>query len=108
MNWVNSDTTYGPGTNSGHGHVWERPDGNKARCGGPSLCEQCAADAARFHLGVVHNPAQKTLRDEYAMAAIPGVMTAVRITSEYAEADAKVIAELALAIADAAMAKRGE
>jgi len=32
------------GTNSGHGHVWERPDGMKARCGGPALCKQCALD----------------------------------------------------------------
>jgi DNA polymerase III epsilon subunit-like protein len=33
-----------PGTNTGHGHVWERPDGAKARCGGPAICRQCAAD----------------------------------------------------------------
>lgn len=24
-----------------HGHVTPRPDGAKARCGGPMLCEQC-------------------------------------------------------------------
>ena len=36
-----------PGTNTGHGHVWARPDGVKARCGGPALCKQCSADAAR-------------------------------------------------------------
>ena len=35
-----------PGTNTGHGHAWERPDGMKARCGGPALCRQCATDAA--------------------------------------------------------------
>lgn len=33
-----------PNTNSGHGHVWERPDGVKARCGGPKLCKECQAD----------------------------------------------------------------
>lgn len=33
------------GTNTGHGHVWPRPDGVKARCGGPALCKQCAFDA---------------------------------------------------------------
>jgi hypothetical protein len=32
------------GTNSGHGHVWERPDGERARCGGPGLCSECRAD----------------------------------------------------------------
>lgn len=34
------------GTNTGHGHVWERPDGLRYRCGGPSLCKECALDAA--------------------------------------------------------------
>lgn len=34
------------GTNSGHGHVWPRPDGVKMRCGGPAMCRECGADAA--------------------------------------------------------------
>ena len=38
----------GPGSNTGHGHVWPRPDGGKARCGGPGLCSPCSADAARY------------------------------------------------------------
>jgi hypothetical protein len=33
--------------NTGHGHVFPRPDGAKARCGGPALCSECAADQAR-------------------------------------------------------------
>lgn len=32
------------GTNSGHGHAWERPDGAKARCGGPGICAECFHD----------------------------------------------------------------
>lgn len=32
------------GSNSGHGHVWDRPDGVKARCGGPALCIHCRRD----------------------------------------------------------------
>ena len=27
--------------NSGHGHVRARPDGVKARCGGPAICPAC-------------------------------------------------------------------
>lgn len=37
---------YAPGTNTGHGHVWERPDGIKARCGGPGICPECSSDVA--------------------------------------------------------------
>lgn len=37
---------WGPGTDTGHGHVWPRPDGARMRCGGPGLCRACTADAA--------------------------------------------------------------
>lgn len=30
--------------NVGHGHVFPRPDGMKARCGGPGLCPECNRD----------------------------------------------------------------
>lgn len=29
-----------------HGHVTPRPDGNKARCGGPRICRVCALELA--------------------------------------------------------------
>lgn len=32
--------------NTGHGHVYPRPDGMKARCGGPGLCCVCRQDLA--------------------------------------------------------------
>lgn len=32
------------GGNTGHGHVWARPDGATARCGGPGLCSECSRD----------------------------------------------------------------
>ena len=34
------------GINVGHGHVWPRADGLKARCGGPGLCTECSGEAA--------------------------------------------------------------
>lgn len=34
-------------SNTGHGHVFARPDSVKARCGGPGLCPACSAEAAR-------------------------------------------------------------
>lgn len=30
--------------NKGHGHVFPRPDGVRMRCGGPTLCKECAKD----------------------------------------------------------------
>ena len=38
---------YPEGKNFGHGHVYPRPDGVKARCGGPGLCPRCSDDLAR-------------------------------------------------------------
>lgn len=45
-----TNSSDGPGTNTGHGHVWKRPDGTVMRCGGPSYCAQCRADQVRFKL----------------------------------------------------------
>jgi hypothetical protein len=33
--------------NQGHGHVHARPDGVKARCGGPKICSVCAVELAQ-------------------------------------------------------------
>jgi hypothetical protein len=39
----------GPGTNTGHGHVWRRPDGQRQHCGyGQGSCQQCADDNREF------------------------------------------------------------
>jgi hypothetical protein len=51
----------GPGTNTGHGHIWARPDGMKARCGGPGLCARCSRDQAQ-------NAAKRTLGDAVRLA----------------------------------------
>jgi hypothetical protein len=39
---------YGPGSNTGHGHVWKRPDGCYAKCMGPGHCAECARDLAIY------------------------------------------------------------
>lgn len=33
-------------SNTGHGHVYMRPDGFLAKCGGPGICTECAKDLA--------------------------------------------------------------
>ena len=43
---TNPETGHTVGTNSGHGHVWKRTDGYKARCGGSGFCTQCQSDKA--------------------------------------------------------------
>ena len=42
-----TDTNRSSDQNTGHGHVFPRPDGLKARCGGPGLCSECSRDLAR-------------------------------------------------------------
>lgn len=32
----------GPGSNTGHGRVWKRPDGVRVRCLGPGYCSVCS------------------------------------------------------------------
>lgn len=41
-----SDKMVRPAANTGHGHVTPRPDGVKARCGGPGICSACSKEAA--------------------------------------------------------------
>jgi hypothetical protein len=36
--------------NRGHGHVVPRPDGVRARCGGPATCRVCQAEQAALKL----------------------------------------------------------
>lgn len=64
--------------NTGHGHVWARPDGIKARCGGPGLCETCRAELASVRMHALDRQAplnEPTLRDKFAMAAMQGLLT---------------------------------
>jgi hypothetical protein len=43
---VSEERTVSSNANTGHGHVRPRPDGVKARCGGPALCSECAREQA--------------------------------------------------------------
>ena len=41
----------GANPNTGHGHVRPRPDGVKARCGGPGICNECSREQAALNRG---------------------------------------------------------
>ena len=58
--------THIPFTNTGHGHVWPRPDGTRMRCSGTYMCKECQADAAQFGHKVLWEKPQtyeKKIRD---------------------------------------------
>jgi hypothetical protein len=42
---VGAPAPAGGAGNVGHGHVFPRPDGRVARCGGPGICRECSRDA---------------------------------------------------------------
>ena len=59
-----------PGTNSGHGHVYRRPDGVKVRCGGPSICPECAKELAQLCTSL-QTPSPDTLSPGCLNSAAP-------------------------------------
>lgn len=46
----------------GHGHVTPNPDGSKARCGGPTICEVCRRELAVHEFQM--NPPEGRLGDQ--------------------------------------------
>jgi hypothetical protein len=56
--------------NVGHGHVHPRPDGRRARCGGPGLCGTCSAEATQKY-------AEEWARHEAARGALNDVAAAL-------------------------------
>jgi len=60
--------------NTGHGWVYPRPDGMKARCGGPAMCSTCAADATRKTVYEAASERQGAAQNELiALLKLPGV-----------------------------------
>lgn len=60
-----------PGTNTGHGHVWARPDGVKARCSGTLGCPECKADAKMYGKPAVQaEEPQKHAQSAWAVSAM--------------------------------------
>ncbi len=56
----------------GHGHVFPRPDGAKARCGGPALCADCRSDQAKADAGTYNQlTAEQIAQRKAAMDAHP-------------------------------------
>ncbi|MCW3734882.1 hypothetical protein K6Y81_05905 [Burkholderia cenocepacia] len=51
--------------NSGHGHVFPRPDGRKAKCGGPVVCAVCAVDLVKQKAGTARMTKPRILRAIY-------------------------------------------
>lgn len=51
------------GPNSGHGHVRARPDGVRARCGGPRLCVVCWKEEASMKVADQRADAERALSE---------------------------------------------
>lgn len=58
------------GTNSGHGHVWPRPDGLRVRCSGPPLCAECQSDARMVRL--LHPERRRVPADSCGRGSVGG------------------------------------
>lgn len=60
--------------NTGHGHVYPRPDGSRVRCGGPTMCKDCALDFAQKSLST-------DARDQI-IEQLPAILTALEGVEE--------------------------
>lgn len=58
----------GPGTNTGDGHAWPRPDGMQMRCGGPRHCVGCAIDAAMLAIATGNEATENDAPDQLESA----------------------------------------
>jgi hypothetical protein len=60
--------------NVGHGHVFKRPDGVKARCGCPGMCSECSRDLARAEQAQrEQRPPNRPKEKDIEAGAVPSV-----------------------------------
>lgn len=85
-----------------HGHVTTRPDGAKARCGGPGMRDVCSAELAALGSAAPPPPALETLDAAIAAAREHKRIADANLAADAAEANTHYLAgilELALAMA---------
>lgn len=61
---------------NGHGHVVPNPDGSRARCGGPALCNTCAGELSRQEQQ--HRPSLDAFVDPTNTDAVSVIAQAIR------------------------------
>lgn len=67
--------------NTGHGHVFPRPDGVKARCGGPGICTRCSLEKLKMEKvrdDKAHKAGALTSKN-YTVCHICGVEIRIRV-----------------------------
>lgn len=102
--------TYIPGEpNSGHGHVYPRPDGAKARCGGPRICLKCAADQRQVDVNTEAHPVTAPPSASWPpiQPGAPITEPCIAVPAEFPGTEAEAIA-LAVAGAVASLVSRAE
>lgn len=86
-----------PGQNTGHGHVYPRPDGHRMRCGNTLICPLCQADQARKDAGAQapdttqYEVIPMVLDNGQPPANVPTVGTRIPV---YGDADGVVLATM--------------
>jgi hypothetical protein len=87
--------------NHGHGHVWERQDGIKARCGGPGMCKDCDRDERYLREAAEYNSPIAVVfllseldrvrsRLNMAMDALDNVVMAAELPGDHCEMSSAV------------------
>lgn len=82
--------------NIGHGHVYKRPDGVKARCGGPGICTECSRDLAQAEAKQRGQQSEETVDIE--KKALANLLHAVEGFLWFSWADSDLDADAAQAI----------